>query len=99
MERVQLRYHATAQERGAIVVSALGFDCVAAEVGATLCATALAAHAAQPAATEGSDGGQSAGPQWAPHRVESRVTLEWGPAGFCGHFATLCASAGARHAD
>lgn len=70
MERIQLRYHETAKKRGCFVASAIGFDCIPAEVGAALCADAIARHSAT------------------PHHVESVLSLDWGPAGAKGHFAT-----------
>lgn len=71
MERIQLKYHAAAQEAGCLIASAVGFDCVPADVGA--------AQAVQAMARKG----------LTPHTVDSYLLMEWGPAGICGHFATL----------
>ena len=48
MEATQLRHGHEAAERGVFVVSAVGFDCVPAEVGAHCCIAALLARGATP---------------------------------------------------
>jgi Saccharopine dehydrogenase NADP binding domain len=48
MERMQLEYHDAARASGCFVVSAAGFDCIPAEVGAALCCDALAAQGDTP---------------------------------------------------
>jgi hypothetical protein len=48
MESMQLKYHDAALAKGCFAASAVGFDCVAAEIGAALCAEALARNAGTP---------------------------------------------------
>lgn len=68
-----MKYGAAAKEAGCFITTAVGFDCIPADVGAAIaCSTML-------------DSGLQ------PHTVDSFLVLDWGPAGSCGHFATLCA--------
>lgn len=71
MERMQLKYDAPARQAGCLIASAIGFDCIPADVGA--------AQAVQAMARRG----------LTPHTVDSYLLMDWGPAGICGHFATL----------
>jgi hypothetical protein len=71
MENMQLKYNSVALAKGCFIASAVGFDCVPAEIGAALCAEALAREAGT------------------PHHIESVLTLNWGPQGTAGHYATL----------
>lgn len=73
METMQLKYGAAAKEAKCFITSAVGFDCIPADVGAALAVSAM--H----------DKGLK------PHTVDSFLIIDWGPAGACGHFATLCA--------
>ena len=73
MERMQLKYDAPAKEAGCLIASAVGFDCIPAEVGAALATQAMARKGLT------------------PYTIDSYLLLDWGPAGACGHYATLCA--------
>jgi short subunit dehydrogenase-like uncharacterized protein len=48
MENMQLKYNDEALAKGCFITSAVGFDCVPAEIGAALCAGALAREAGTP---------------------------------------------------
>ena len=67
---MQLKYSKAAEAAGCFIISAAGFDCIPAELGAAKCCAALQANGLT------------------PHRVVSRLTLDWGPAGMAGHYAT-----------
>ena len=73
MEVMQVKYGAAAKETGCFITSAVGFDCIPADVGAAVACSTMVERGLQ------------------PHTVDSFLFLDWGPAGSCGHFATLCA--------
>ena len=68
-----MKYGAAAEQAGCFITSAVGFDCIPADVGAAVACSAMVDRGLQ------------------PHTVDSYLVLDWGPAGSCGHFATLCA--------